>query len=190
MLVFTERVLSAPRISGELRLAYEWRQKSRCRVTVAAGERAGEDVGLSLQRGTVLRDGELVSTGDGVVLRVTAAIEQLLQVTAATPLVLARIAYHLGNRHVPVQVGADEFCGWLRLQLDHVLESMVVGLDGRVTIVSAPFDPETGAYGHGNPDHGHRSAEGGDGHSLESVAGRHDDRRHAPKIHDFLPGRR
>ena len=159
MLIFNRRVEPAP-VAGELRLTYEWRQKSRCRVRITQGERAGIEVGLSLERGTVLRDGEYLASAEGVVVRVTAAIEQLLNVTADDARSLTRIAYHLGNRHVPVQVGSDAQGCWLRLQLDHVLESMVTGLGGHASVVSAPFDPEVGAYGHSG---------------------------HAPKIHDFLP---
>ena len=169
MLIFTRRlgVAHDADAHGTLRLTWEWRCKSRCRVRVAetlAGHPAWQDgtdeVGLDLPRGAVLREGDLIATGDGgVVLRVHAAVEQVLQVVAADALALARIAYHLGNRHVPVQVGGTVQAGWLRLPLDHVLEDMVTGLGGNVQVVSAPFDPESGAYaGHG----------------------------HAPRIHDFL----
>ncbi len=155
-------------VRGELRLAFEWRQKSRCRVTVSRGAMAGEQVGLFLPRGTVLRQGDSVGTEDGVWLSVSAAVEQLMHVTAANSLALTRLAYHLGNRHVPVQLGGSGEQAWLRLQLDHVLEAMVVGLGGTVSVVSEPFDPEAGAYGGGH---------------------RHDDGPSAPasspRIHDF-----
>lgn len=175
MLIFTRRLgspgsrapdASAGAESGVLRLTYDWRQKSRCRVRVAEAAAAaaaadargvrlaaGDEVGLDLPRGAVLRDGERIATDDGIVLRVRAAVEQLLQVRAPDALALTRIAYHLGNRHVPVQVGADARAGWLRLQLDHVLENMVHGLGGSVEVVSAPFDPEAGAYGHSHGSH-------------------------------------
>lgn len=202
--------------AGELRLTYEWRQKSRARVTVTGGELAGHDVGLTLPRGTVLRDGDVLATEDGGTrLLVRAATEQLLHVTAGDTPTLMRIGYHLGNRHVPVQVGSDEDGPWLRLALDHVLENMVQGLGGIITVVGAPFDPEQGAYGahaghrHGDDDdYGHDHGHDG-GHGEVHVAGdaqvaggvhvhpargahvhtaggaRHDDRRHAPRIHDF-----
>lgn len=213
--------------AGELRLTYEWRQKSRARVTVAAGELAGSDIGLALPRGTVLRDGDVVATDDGKTrLRVRAATEQLLHVIAGDALTLLRIAYHLGNRHVPVQVGrggkadrgaelgtdcargrdgcpdgcrdgdgdgydgADHDDGpWLRLALDHVLENMVQGLGGVITVVGAPFDPEQGAYGahaghhHDHDDHGPHGDRAQHVHAAGGA--RHDDWRHAPRIHDF-----
>jgi urease accessory protein len=163
---------------GELRLNFEWRQKSRFRAALSSGPRAGDDVGVRLDRGHVLHDGALLRSADGSTVRIRAAVESLLHVTAADELGLARIAYHLGNRHVPVQVGKDQAGLWLRLQLDHVLENMVTGLDGRVQVVTEPFDPESGAYGHG---HAHASES-----SSDAIAGKHDDRGHAPKIHDFL----
>jgi urease accessory protein len=190
--VFDRRVPATSQVAGELRLIYEWRQKTRFRMTVSRGTLAGETVGIDLERGTVLREGDHIANEQGTVLLVSAAIEQLLQVEAGDPLHLARIAYHLGNRHVPVQIGTDGGSAWLRLQIDHVLENMVIGLGASVSVVSAAFDPESGAYGHA----GHASA---DGHDHDSVpmhehshrigsASRHDDRRHMPRIHDFLSG--
>jgi urease accessory protein len=188
MRIFDRRVAPEAAVAGELRLTYEWRQKTRFRATVARGELAGVEVGLQMPRGTVLRDGDCVASADGTLLRVGSAVEQLLQVQAADALELARIAYHLGNRHVAVQVGSDDQTGrgWLRLALDHVLENMVLGLGGVVEVISAAFDPESGAYGHGAGSHGHT-------HSMQEPVhahGLHDDRRHAPKIHDFLPASR
>lgn len=205
MLILDHRTGPASEVAGELRLTYEWRQKTRCRVTVARGERTGEAVGIDLTRGTVLRDGEYIAAADGTTFRVVAATEQLLHVTAADALALMRLAYHLGNRHVPVQIGADESGGWLRLMLDHVLENMVSGLGGKVSVVSAPFDPESGAYGHAvggghghhGHDHGHdhgddhdHGQDGRDGRDQahNGPAGGHEDRRHAPRIHDFTSG--
>ena len=195
------------RCAGELRLAYEWRQKSRARVTVAGGELAGSDVGLALPRGTVLRDGDVLATDDGKTMRrVRAAAEQLLRGRAGAALPLLRAAYHLGNRHVPVQVGrggeadpgagpdgsddrddADHDGPWLRLALDHVLENMVQGLGGVISVVGAPFDPEQGAYGaHAGHHHDDEGPHGDrDQHVHAATGARHDDRRHAPRIHDF-----
>jgi urease accessory protein len=182
MIVLTRIVPEPTQSDGVLRLAFEWRQKSRCRIVVAEGRLAGEDVGLDLPRGTVLRDGDCLASdaGAGEVFRVSAAVEQLLEVRAPDPVSLTRIAYHLGNRHVPVQVGDDGAHGWLRIQMDHVLENMVVGLGGRIVLVAMPFDPEGGAYGHGG--HRHGPAE----ERPHGSSGRHDDRMHAPRIHDFL----
>jgi urease accessory protein len=163
---------------GEVALAFEWRQKSRMRLAIESGPRAGEAIGFDLPRGTVLRGGSLVSTAAGECLRVNAADEELIHVEAPTPFALMRIAYHLGNRHVPLQIGE----GWIRLQYDHVLENMVKGLGGAVTLVDASFDPESGAYGYGHHGHAHHD------HAHHDHAHRadRDDRRHAPLIHDFL----
>ncbi len=198
MLIFNRIGGAVEQLVGELALSFEWRQKSRMRASIESGAQAGQAVGFDLPRGTVLRDGELISTGSGESLRIRAAAEELLHVSAEGPTALARIAYHLGNRHVPVQVGE----GWLRLQYDHVLEGMVRGLGGRIDLVDDSFDPESGAYGHGRHAHSHAQGHGhGHAHSHEStqaasldaaggsvaVSGKHVDARHAPRIHDFLP---
>jgi urease accessory protein len=90
---------------------------------------------------------------------------------------LARIAYHLGNRHVAVQLLPDA----LRLELDHVLESMVIGLGAQTRVVNAAFDPETGAYG-GHAAHSHEASYA----DTDKNPDRFKNNRHAPRIHDFL----
>lgn len=194
MLIFNTLGGSPAGVKGEIALAFEWRQKSRLRIGLESGELAGQTVGIDLPRGTVLRDGDLISSARGDTLRIRAATEALIHVTAATPIALTRIAYHLGNRHVPVQIGD----GWLRLQYDHVLEGMVRGLNGGIDLVDEPFDPEGGAYGHGRHSHGgahhhdHHHHDDHDDHShahageAPALEGRHTDNRHAPRIHDFL----
>lgn len=196
MLIFRHIGGDPSRVIGEVALAFEWRQKSRMRAAVSFGARSGESVGFDLVRGTVLRDGDLIVTDTGEALRIRAAAEELLHITAADATALARIAYHLGNRHVPVQVGG----GWLRLQYDHVLEGMVRGLGGSITLVDDSFDPEGGAYSgarhahghsegahhhHLHDDHDHDHQDGGP-HAESRGTGRHSDARHAPRIHDFL----
>jgi urease accessory protein len=131
---------------AQLELAYEMRR--RCRF--AALLSTGEDVVLSLPRGGVLRDGDRLRTDDGRTVRVVAAAERLLRVTAADARSLARAAYHLGNRHAALQVGVD----FLQLPYDHVLADMLQRLGAQVTDVVAPFEPEAGAYGGGH-HHGH-----------------------------------
>ncbi len=170
MLLFTERCTrddartdTTP--AGSVSLPFELRQRSRLRVETTTGRLAGSVVGFDLPRGTILRDGDRVRSASGEVLRIDAATESLVHVVAESPRALARLAYHLGNRHVPVQVGD----GWLRLQADPVLEAMVAGLGAVPVRVEAPFEPEAGAYGHG----GHAHPHGADG-------------RHAPQIHDLL----
>ena len=125
--------------NARLQLPFEQRQKSRLRARLVSGE----EVALALLRGEVLRGGDLLLASDGRVVEVVASPEQLLHVECDSPQALARAAYHLGNRHVPVQVGD----GWLRLAADHVLEHMLQGLGARTSPVEAPFEPEAGAYG-------------------------------------------
>jgi urease accessory protein len=129
-------------VKGELKLPFDARQKTRLRAQLASGE----EVGLMLPRGEVLRGGDLVVASDGRVIEVVAEPEAVLHVTCDTPEDLLRAAYHLGNRHVPVQVGE----GFLRLAADHVLEGMLAGLGAKVAAMQAPFEPEAGAYGGGH----------------------------------------
>ena len=135
--------------TDRLVLPFEERCKSRLRTQLESGE----EVGLFLEPGTVLRGGDKLQGSDGRVIEVVAAPERLMEVWSASLLNLARIAYHLGNRHMAVQMGE----GWLRFPADHVLRDMVIGLGTDVAEVTAPFEPESGAYSHRHP-HG---AEGG-----------------------------
>jgi urease accessory protein len=132
-----------------LTLAFDARRKSRQRVRLDGGDEAA----LVLARGTVLRDGDRLRCTDGLVIAVRAAPETLSSVEGADALLLARAAYHLGNRHVPVEIAP----GRLRYQHDHVLDAMVRGLGLAVAAVVAPFQPEGGAYaaGHAHPADGH-----------------------------------
>ncbi len=133
----------------ELVLPFELRQKSRLRTRLASGE----EMGLFLERGTLLRGGDYLISNDGRVILVIAAAEAVLKVTCASSQDLTRAAYHLGNRHVPVEVGN----GWLRLGADHVLADMLRGLGAKVSEEISPFEPEAGAYGggHQHGDGGH-----------------------------------
>ncbi len=133
-------------IKGSIELPFETRQKSRFKATLVSGE----EVGVMLPRGEILRGGDLVTTSDGRIIGVVAQPEKVLHVEAATSAALAKIAYHLGNRHVPVEVGD----GYLRLGDDHVLERMLGGLGARVSRITAPFEPEAGAYGGAGHEHG------------------------------------
>jgi len=140
---------------GLLELPFEQRQKSRLRARLPSGE----EVALALPRGGVLRGGDLLLASDGRVIEVRARPERLLHVECDSPHELAAAAYHLGNRHVPVQIGA----ACLRLVADHVLERMLKGLGARVTAVEAPFEPEAGAYAghpHAAGAHHHHDGEG------------------------------
>ena len=145
MLEITSRLEKGVRApSGQLRLPFELRQKSRLRTKLVSGE----EVALMLPRGEILRGGDLVAASDGRAIEVLAQPERLLHIESAQ---LARVAYHLGNRHVPVQVGE----GFLRIAADHVLAEMVKQLGARVSSIDAPFEPEGGAYASGGHGHHH-----------------------------------
>jgi urease accessory protein len=128
----------------KLVLPFEQRQKSRLRARLENGD----EVALILPRGRVLRGGDRVQATDGREVEIVAAPEKLLHIESAE---LARVAYHLGNRHVPLQLGQ----GFVRIAEDHVLEEMVRKLGARVSRVEAPFEPEAGAYGHRHDEMGH-----------------------------------
>ena len=141
---------------------YDARSKSRLRATTSAGE----DVGLFLERGQPpLADGDCLEARDGRIVRVVARPEKLLHVTCASAFELTRAAYHLGNRHVALQIGD----GWLRLLDDYVLKAMLEQLGARVSEIEAGFQPEHGAYGGGH-HHSHHGEEGFN---------------YAPKLHQF-----
>lgn len=125
-----------------LPLTFECRQRSRQRVRLASGREAA----LMLPRGGgLLRDGDLLAADDGSLVRVLAAPEAVSTVRAAETLELVCAAYHLGNRHVPLQIGE----GWLRYPHDPVLDAMVRGLGLNVTAEYAAFEPVPGAYSAG-----------------------------------------
>ena len=130
-----------------LTLPFDLRQKSRLRTRLDSGE----EVGLFLPRGTVLRHGDRLRATDGRVVEVRAAPETVSTARADDPLLLARAAYHLGNRHVALQLGS----GWLRYPHDHVLDGMVRELGLDVICERLPFEPEAGAYGGGHHGHAH-----------------------------------
>jgi len=109
-----------------------------------------------------LRGGQKLKASDGRIVAVVSAPEDLAEARCDGPLALARAAYHLGNRHVSVEIGD----GWLRIQADHVLEHMLLGLGANVRTLNAPFEPESGAYFHGGHTHLHEhSHEHGHSHS-------------------------
>lgn len=133
--------------SERARLTFDERCKSRLLLTLESGQQAA----LITPRGRVLRGGERTVLADGRAVEIVAADERLIEAVSADPRCIARAAYHLGNRHVAVQVMADR----LRFAADHVLKEMVAGLGLTVSDVVAPFEPEGGAYGH---HHAHGSA--------------------------------
>jgi urease accessory protein len=147
----TKLAADAGAAQAQLKLPFDLRQKSRLRTQLVNGEEAW----LLLPRGDILRGGDKLLASDGRIVEVLAETEDVLHVQCANATALARAAYHLGNRHVPVQVGD----GFLRIAADHVLEEMLRGLGATLTPLRAPFEPEAGAYGGG---HRH-SDEGGHG---------------------------
>ena len=123
---------------------------ARCKSRFAAALDTGEEVGLVMPRGTILADGDVLVADDGALVRVVAAAESVLVVRARNALTLTRAAYHLGNRHTPVEIGID----YLKLEADPVLEEMLMRLGAQVERATLPFHPEAGAYGGGHR-HGH-----------------------------------
>jgi urease accessory protein len=148
MLKITKLVQNKNQIQpqAQLTLPFDLRQKSRQLARLDSGE----EVGLFLPRGTILKDGDLVEADNGLVIIVKAAPEKISVATTQDTLLWARACYHLGNRHVPLQI-SNLRVAYLH---DHVLDEMVKGLGLEVTITIAPFEPETGAYhGHGHHHH-------------------------------------
>lgn len=165
-MLLIERRADAHDIATErLTLSFELRCKSRLRARLDSGE----EVGLFLARGLILRAGDTLAGSDGRVVEVAAATESVMEARTADPVLLAKAAYHLGNRHVPVQVGD----GFLRFGRDHVLGDMVRGLGLAVSEIEVPFEPESGAYG-GHAGHAHPHGHSADGEGR------------GPRIHDML----
>ncbi len=149
-------------------LDFDGRHRRRMAMT---GTRGFEFL-LDLENATVLRGGDALVLDDGRLIEVVAAAEPLAEIRGSDPQHLVRVAWHLGNRHLPTQITARG----LRIRRDHVIEAMVKGLGARVIEIEAPFDPEGGAYasgGHGyapeidphqHTPHGHSSHDHGDHH--------------------------
>lgn len=165
------------RRAATVTLDWDVRQKSRFDAETSDGRR----VGVFLPRGTVVRGGDVLVTQDGSLLRVVAAPQAVLRITACTDhhhghahdpaFDLMRAAYHLGNRHVPIELKPDH----LKIEPDHVLADMLRAMHLTVSEVQAPFEPEGGAYG----DHG----AGGSGHHHDHAHG-HDHGSHEHHRHD------
>ena len=140
------------RARATVTLAYDDRHRRRVRLVADDGG----DFLLDLPEAIVLRDGDGLRLDDGAWLGVRAAAEEVCDIACPTPEALARIAWHLGNRHLPVQIVA----GGLRIRDDHVIVGMLEGMGAAVTRKKAPFDPEGGAYARAHAhahthDHGH-----------------------------------
>jgi len=159
VLSISARAEPGAQAAADLVLPFEMRQKSRLLTKLATGE----EVGLLLDRGSVLRGGDLLRASDGRIVRVVAAVEALMEARCGDAASLARCAFHLGNRHTPVEVRA----GALRFAADDVLARMLRGLGAEVLALQASFEPEAGAYAAG---HHHHSS----------------DARHSGIIHDMM----
>lgn len=147
MIELTKKITEAAHIDATLTLPLESRVKSRLRATLDDGR----EVGLFLERGQTLNGGQLLSNDDGIVVEVKAAEETVSKVTSDDPLLMRKACYHLGNRHVALQITMDSLC-YLH---DHVLDDMVRGLGLMVDVVEAPFEPEPGAYSASSGHHHH-----------------------------------
>ena len=152
--------------ASTMELDWDTRQKSR----FEASDSAGRSIGVFLPRGTVVRGGDLLVADDGSLVRVIAAPQAVLKITHCTnhgtPYDLIRAAYHLGNRHVPIELKPDH----LKIEPDHVLAEMLRAMHLIVHAVDEAFEPENGAYasgGHAHGGHGHSHDHGhahGNGH--------------------------
>jgi len=144
--------------ASTIELDWDVRQKSRFDAT----DSLGRQIGVFLPRGTAVRGGDVLVAEDGSLIRVIAAKQTVLRITHCrehgTPFDLTRAAYHLGNRHVPIELTPEH----LQIEPDHVLADMLRAMHLIVSEVQAPFEPEGGAYGghvtndgHGHHHHGH-----------------------------------
>ena len=155
--------------AANVELDWDVRQKSRFDAT----DSTGRQLGIFLPRGTVVRGGDVLVAEDGSLVKVLAAPQVVLKITHCTqhgsPYDLIRAAYHLGNRHVPIELKPDH----LKIEPDHVLADMLRAMHLIVNAVDEPFEPENGAYATGGHGHGH----GTHGHS-----GEHHNHSHTPEI--------
>ena len=143
MLTLTQRLPTSEEVAFGFTLSLTAEERTRTRHRFETAD--GKAVYLRLPRGTVLHNRDLLKTEDGdVVVQILAKPEPVLTVTSQIPVDLLRAAYHLGNRHVPIEVAPN----YLRLSPDHVLQTMLEHLGMQVKQEVVPFQPEVGAYGH------------------------------------------
>ena len=134
--------------SGSVTLDFDARHRRRVRL----GLDDGGEILLDLERAVPMAGGDGLELEDGAWIAVRAAPEPLLEISAADPLLFARLAWHLGNRHVPTEIGV----GVIRIRPDHVLEEMLIRLGALVCSAQMPFQPEGGAYDEpGKPSYDH-----------------------------------
>lgn len=175
-----------------VRPAGDWHQEAADTIVLGHDDRHRRRLAMVATRGlsflldlaaaTVLHGGDALVLEDGRLIEVIAAPELLLEVRGVAARELTRLAWHIGNRHLPAQIGEK----WIRIRRDHVIADMVKGLGGRVIEIEAPFDPESGAYAgagaaathdHGHHDHGNHDHDHDHDHGHHEH-GRHDHRHH------------
>ncbi|MGC2085602.1 MAG: urease accessory protein UreE [Bradyrhizobium sp.] len=132
---------------------------------------------LDLEHAIALRGGDALVLDDGRLVEVVAAPEPLIEIRGADPQHLVRLAWHLGNRHLPTQIMPKG----LRIRRDHVIEAMVKGLGARIVEIEAPFDPEGGAYAEAS--HAHEEGHAHHGHDHDHAHGHHHDHDHHSHDH-------
>jgi urease accessory protein len=174
-------MIRATRVLGQVRwteaaadtvvLDFDDRHRRRMAMT---GTRGLEFL-LDLEHAIALRGGDALVLEDGRMVEVVAAPEPLIEIRGTDPQHLVRLAWHLGNRHLPTQIMARG----LRIRRDHVIDAMVKGLGARVIEIEAPFDPEGGAYAEAS--HGHEESHADHGH--DHGHGQHDHHDHAGHDH-------
>ena len=140
--------------AGTLTLDFDGRHRRRIRLTADQGE----DVLLDLPKAVAMADGDGLQLDDGRLLEVQAAAEPIVEVRHQDPRQLVRLAWHLGNRHLPTEIRDQG----LRIRPDHVIEDMLYGFGAEFERVQAPFQPEGGAYG--SHSHHHNHDDGGHHH--------------------------
>ena len=166
--------------AATVELDWDVRQKSRFEAT----DSQGRQLGVFLPRGTVVRGDDVLVAEDGSLVRVIAAPQPVLVITHCpehgTPFDLLRAAYHLGNRHVPIELKPDH----LKIEPDHVLADMLRSMHLIVREDNAGFEPEGGAYGnagahaHAGHGHAHHDHEHGHGHEHGDDHGEHGHEHH------------
>ena len=173
--------------ASQIRPHHRWTEKPADTVVLGFDDRhrrrmamtgtRGLEFLLDLEHAVVLRGGDALVLDDGRLIEVVAAPEPLAEIRGADPQHLVRLAWHLGNRHLPTQIAAKG----LRIRRDHVIEAMVRGLGARVIEIEAPFDPEGGAYasgGHAHAPDAHPHHDPHDHARHDHSSHEHDDHRH------------
>jgi len=152
MIELTKLLNKKTTAAATLTLPIEQRVRSRLKVNLDDGR----DAGLFLPRGTLIRGGDCLSDDDGLIVEIIAANETVSTLHCDNTTQLAKAAYHLGNRHIPLQIESN----WLRYQHDHVLDEMLQQMGLNVIVENAPFEPEAGAYQQAPHQHNHNHEHG------------------------------